>query len=195
MRTRKNRDERRAEIIEATAAILLKKGLKAATTRDVTARLGVGSGLLHHYFNWPTLRCLAFNVIAERSIEETFPEQSRKSARRIMRRFVTDTFARGSVPYLRVWIEAADEAPVDAALAKVLDEQANHLLQRLAELISRGNEEGAWQCADVQGAAWRILAAHDGLIGFVLVGAPRLSRRDAERHLRVVIANECPGAA
>ena len=49
---------------------------------------------------------------------------------------------------------------------------------------------GDWSCADPAGAAWRLLAMHDGLVGFVPVGAPALSRRAARVHLRTAISHE-----
>ena len=49
--------ERRSQIVEGAYAVILEKGLAGTATRDVTRHLGVGSGLLHHYFTtWAELR-------------------------------------------------------------------------------------------------------------------------------------------
>ncbi|MEO1106018.1 MAG: TetR family transcriptional regulator, partial [Pseudomonadota bacterium] len=61
--------ERRRQIVEAAIEVVLKRGLAAAATRDVTQALGVGSGLLHHYFaSWAALRAEAVRVAAQREI-------------------------------------------------------------------------------------------------------------------------------
>ena len=43
-------DERRAELIEATLAIIADEGLRAATLRNVAERAGVSNGLIRHHF-------------------------------------------------------------------------------------------------------------------------------------------------
>ena len=43
-------DARRAELIEATLAIIADEGLRAATLRNVAERAGVSNGLIRHHF-------------------------------------------------------------------------------------------------------------------------------------------------
>ena len=195
MAPRKSQAIRRAEIISAAAAIIVSKGFTTATTRDVTRYIGVGSGLLNHYFSWAELRRLAFDEIASLATTETFAGIDALSATQIMRRFVKDTFSMNAKPYLRVWIEAMDEAAKDPQLAKLIDQHAAHFRRGLVELIESGNDQRVWKCADPQGGAWRILAMHDGLVGFVVAGAPVISQRQAKRHLEIAIAHECVGFA
>ena len=52
-----------ALIQQAAVGVLLEVGLKAATTRAVTTRAGVGRGLLNHYYRWPELRAKAWAEI------------------------------------------------------------------------------------------------------------------------------------
>ena len=64
-----------------------------------------------------------------------------------------------------------------------------------AFLARSGEEPAPWQAELAQDPpdlrALRILAAQDGLAGFVLCGVPRLDRGEAEAHLRHVVALEC----
>ena len=48
--TRESADARRADLIEATAAVLAEQGLAGTNVRAICARAGVSPGLLRHYF-------------------------------------------------------------------------------------------------------------------------------------------------
>ncbi|HWW56009.1 MAG TPA: TetR family transcriptional regulator C-terminal domain-containing protein [Sphingopyxis sp.] len=48
--TRESADARRADLIEATAAVLAEHGLAGTNVRAICAKAGVSSGLLRHYF-------------------------------------------------------------------------------------------------------------------------------------------------
>jgi len=43
-------EQRRAAIVDATVGVMLRRGIAAATVRDVAAEMGTSSGLIHHYF-------------------------------------------------------------------------------------------------------------------------------------------------
>ena len=189
-RTRKGPEERRAELIAATAELMLERGLHAVTTRDVTRRVGVGTGLLSHYFTWRELRRHGFEALARRGTEATFESGGRDDPPRALRRLLDSAFVRGADPYWRAWSEAIDAAVDDRELARAVERCAREVRERLETLLRAGNGSGAWSCADPAGAAWRILAVQDGLAGYVLGGAPPLSRRAAKAHLRIAIGHE-----
>ncbi|WP_294030945.1 TetR family transcriptional regulator C-terminal domain-containing protein [Sphingopyxis sp.] len=48
--TRESADSRRADLIEATAAVLAEHGLAGTNVRAICAKAGVSPGLLRHYF-------------------------------------------------------------------------------------------------------------------------------------------------
>ncbi|XOT96462.1 helix-turn-helix domain-containing protein, partial [Alcaligenes pakistanensis] len=56
-------------IRQAAVEILLEVGVRAATTRMVTERAGVGRGLLNHYFRWSELRAQAWGEIFEQLMD------------------------------------------------------------------------------------------------------------------------------
>lgn len=188
--TRKEPAERRAELIAATAALMLERGFGAVTTREVTSRVGVGSGLLNHYFPWEELRRLGFEAVAREGTSATFPGTPAADPVRRLRRLIRESFSRHADPYWRVWVEAIDEAAADRELAAVVGRCAESFRSRFESLLRDGVDSRAWSCADPTGASWRLLAVHDGLVGFVFGGAPPLSRRAATRHFRTSVTHE-----
>jgi AcrR family transcriptional regulator len=187
---RKTGPERREDIIGATTDVLLVKGLVAATTRDVTARLGVGVGLLSHYFTWAELRALAFERIVRTDLQLSLDSRSTESARYVVDDIVAGAFGEDADPVWRVWIEASDLAGTDPLLAECVARCTDLWRQGLARLLRRGSAEGDWLCVDPDGASWRLLALFDGLVGFVMIPNGKLTRAMATEHLAVAISHE-----
>lgn len=173
--------DRRALLIEAAAAVILDQGLTAARTRDVTARAGVGVGLLNHYFAWSELRALAVARLLSDHTAALLADDPGMT----LDAYVSTAFAPPAQRYWAVWIEAADAAAADPRLAQVVQTANDAVLQALALRLART------PCPDAEGAALRILAAHDGLAGFVKSGSPPLDPQVAAGHLARTIALEC----
>ena len=164
--TRKEPAERRAELIAATAALMLERGFGAVTTREVTSRVGVGSGLLNHYFPWEELRRLGFEAVAREGTSATFPGTPAADPVRRLRRLIRESFSRHADPYWRVWVEAIDEAAADRELAAVVGRCAESFRSRFESLLRDGVDSRAWSCADPTGAppgvCWRCTTAWSG---------------------------------
>jgi AcrR family transcriptional regulator len=193
-RLRRQAGDRRKAIIEATGAVLLRRGLAAATTREVAAELGVGAGLLNHYFTWSQLRALALGDVLARDLDGLMPAEGKSPApAQTLSRFIDGAFAAQAEPIWRLWIEAIETAVSDAAVADVITAAARRLHLTLAAVIAAGHDAGDWRCPDANGAATRILAAHDGLVGFVISGVLLVDRSAARSHLTAVVALECAG--
>lgn len=188
---RKAGAERREEIVEAAIAVLLHKGLAAATTRDVTGKLGVGVGLLSHYFSWGELRALAFERIVRADLQLSLDARTDEPAKRVVDDLVAGAFTEEADPIWRVWIEASDLASGDAQLAECVARCTDLWHDGLVRLLRRGSDAGDWQCADPDGAGWRLLALFDGLVGLVMTPHSKLDRVEATKHLSVAIAHEC----
>jgi AcrR family transcriptional regulator len=188
---RKSGVERREEIVDAAVAVLMDKGLAAATTRDVTGRLGVGVGLLSHYFSWSELRALAFERVVRAELQLGLDARSGEPARRVLDDLLETAFAQDADAVWRVWIEASDLASADAALAAAVATCTGQWREGLSHLLARGNAEGAWRCADPEGAGWRLLALFDGLVGLVIMPGSQLDRSAATAHLAVAVGHEC----
>jgi AcrR family transcriptional regulator len=185
---RKAGAERREDIIEAAVAVLLEKGLAAATTRDVTSRLGVGVGLLSHYFSWSELRALAFERIVRADLQLSLDARATEPGQRVVDDLVAGAFAEEADSVWRVWIDLASE---DAHLAESVGRCTDLWREGLVALLMRCNDQADWHCDDPEGAAWRLLALFDGLVGLVMTPRTKLERSDATRHLSVAIAHEC----
>jgi AcrR family transcriptional regulator len=190
---RRSGAERREEIVNATATLMREQGLAALTTRDVTGRLGVGAGLLNHYFTWSELRALAFERVIRADLDAPAPAGETPAA--ALASLLDGAFLPDADPGWRVWMEAIEAARGDPALDAAVARCEAMLLDRIARILEAGHASGAWRCADPRAAAWRILALHDGLVGFLLATPPRMTRAEAARHLCHLVALECPGWA
>jgi len=193
--TRMPASQRREAIIAASQRVLLAKGLMAATTRDVTEELGVGVGLLSHYFSWTDLRSLAFARIAQADLDSAIRQRCDVEAWQVLRDVIATAFAESADPVWRLWIEATELAAADPSMSRVVAACTDQWWQALAGLFERGCVAGAWSCGDPQGASWRIIALLHGLAGLTLAGDPRLTRAEATRHLTIAMEREIEGPA
>jgi len=188
---RKAATDRRREIVEAAAAELLDKGLSAATTRGVTGHLGVSTGLLHHYFeSWTDLRATAFELIARRDLDESFPLGISRAPDAMLAAFVEEVLPQRDDRVWRLWLDAWAEAAADPAIAAVVAASTRSWRDRLVALLRRGNDAGVLRCPDPVGAAWRILVAVDGFAAYLLAPRPDLSRAEATSYLRELVSRE-----
>jgi AcrR family transcriptional regulator len=188
--TRKSAADRREEILAAAAQVLLKKGILAATTRDVTDQLGVGAGLLNHYFTWAELRAMAFACVARADLERSLTSREGEPAKTVLQHLLASCYASEQASIWRVWIEATDLAVDDAALGEQVSVCAKQWQRALSDLLKRGVVEGAWRCKDPDGSAWRILAMITGLVSLTLAPHAPLSRAEATRHLHQAVEHE-----
>lgn len=180
--------DRRAAILAAAAELIRERGIAAVRTRDVTARAGVGIGLLNHYFRWGELRAQAAAKALWAEIERVIPTEARPD--RQLDIFLTCAFGAEADPLWRLWIEVTDLAMSDADMALAAGGCAEGILDELADILAEGATQELWRCAEPRAAALRILAFHDGLVGFVLTGLPRVERSEASAHLKRFVALE-----
>jgi len=189
--TRMLAPQRREAIIAAAQKVLLAKGLVAATTRDVTEELGVGVGLLSHYFSWTELRALAFERIVRSDLDRSICSRREERAATVLRDVIESAFDPSSDPLWRLLLEATELASSDPSLSQIVATFTDRWWEELAGLLSRGHAERAWSCSDPTGASCRIIALLHGLSGLALVPGARLSREEATHHLKTAIGHEC----
>jgi AcrR family transcriptional regulator len=180
--------DRRAAILAAAAELIRERGIAAVRTRDVTARAGVGIGLLNHYFRWGELRAQAAALALAAEIDRVVPDAP--SPDRQLDLFLKRAFGSEADPLWRLWIEITDLAMTDPDMAAAARECAEGIRDDLAALLADGADRNLWHCAAPRDAALRILAFHDGLVGFVLTGLPPVDRDEAMRHLERYVALE-----
>jgi AcrR family transcriptional regulator len=185
--------DRREALIEATADLIRAQGLATTTTRDVTARLGVGAGLLNHYFSWSDLRAAAFEHVVLDDLHRTLLGRTGDPAKVVLSDLHRDAFSFGTDPVWRCWIEAADLAAADPALAAALARCTELWRKGVFDLLQRGAAEGRWRCDDPEGASWRLIALLDGLVGLTIGPQARLARDAAASYFLTAIGYECRG--
>ncbi|MCC5975278.1 MAG: TetR family transcriptional regulator C-terminal domain-containing protein [Rubellimicrobium sp.] len=180
--------DRRAAILSAAADLIRENGVAAVRTRDVTARAGVGIGLLNHYFKWGELRALAAAQALWAEIDRVVPDAPTPD--RQLDVFLARAFGEDADPLWRLWIEVTDLAMSDPDMARAAEGCAEGILNELAAILEQGAAKRLWHCPAPRAAALRILAFHDGLVGFVLTGLPRVERAEAAEHLNRFVALE-----
>lgn len=162
--------DRRKQIIGAAYEVILEKGLSGAATRDVTRKLGVGSGLLHHYFpSWNALRAEAVNTFIQAELAELGEMLKTVPTAQAVTAFVDWMADEAGETHWRLWLNAIDTARRDADMADVIKaayDQWHDLIRALLERLSR---DGPGHCVDPSASAWRLSALIDGLSGIVLL--------------------------
>ena len=192
-RTRKDVDERRAQILEATQEVALERGLAHLRVADVAAHLGISSGLVHYHFSSKDellvemLRQMAATDVGR--LRETMAASGDPVDRldRVLREYLPTTRRDES---WALWIDWWDEALRSEALATISSEFDTAWVAILEELIVSGVEDGVYDCKDPHGAAWRLSALLDGLAIQVVLPRRTLSRRQMLDHARVGAARE-----
>lgn len=157
--------DRREAIVDATLAVMLRKGMAATTVRDVAQEMGTSSGLIHHYVDsMDELLAAAFDRAATQDLEVTRDAMSagRDAVQRLEIFFAT--YARAEQDWaFQLWLDAWAEAarrPAVQATSRRINVAWKQLLE---ETIIDGIEHGLMTCDDPAGAAWRILSLLDGL--------------------------------
>ncbi|HRO19602.1 TetR family transcriptional regulator C-terminal domain-containing protein [Alcaligenes nematophilus] len=176
------KEDSATRIRQAAVEVLMEVGVRAATTRMVTERAGVGRGLLNHYFRWSELRAEAWGEIFDQLMEWEAAQSA--DPRVLMEDYLKTAFEERNRIYWFLWIDATDLAKTDAALAVVTTRVHKRMLEQLASYLSRGTEQGFWQVADALGTALRLSAMYDGLANMLLTDFTDLSPAQAEQHLR-----------
>lgn len=169
--------DRRKTFVDAAIEVIRDRGFANATTRDVAARLGVGRGLLHHYFSsWEELQRAAFEALtgdmqatADRALAPLAPA-ARVAA------LLDFMLAEPDDPHWQLYADAWDEAQRDPELARLYAGVMAGWRGRCEQAIRAGVATGAFTCADPAAAAWRLSALCDGLSGYVLLAEAGLSR-------------------
>ena len=192
-RTRKDVEERQAQIIEATREVALARGLANLRVADVATHLGISSGLIHYHFSSKDellvemLRTMAATDVAR--LRETVATEADPIGR-------LDGVLREYLPAARrdeswaLWIDWWDEALRSPALAAISSEFDTAWVGILGELVEAGVEEGIYDCKDPRGAAWRLSALLDGLAIQVVRPRRTISRREMLEHARIGAARE-----
>lgn len=168
-------------MVAATVAVIQNKGLRAASTRDVTSALGVGTGLLNHYFRWPELRALAWAQMFEEISGFLFPADA--TPPEAIDFYFKYAFAPDATLYWTLWLEALELARDDAAMHAALTAIEKKMTDKMCAVLEAGNAQGNWSLISPQATATRLAALYDGLAG-QMKARLGLTAKQAEAHMR-----------
>ena len=164
---RKTPADRRQEIIDAAAAIALTETLNAITARRVATYVGVGYGLVTHYFSAiDELVAAAFSqvVATERlAIAQRVGHlpTATERLRETIAAYTSPTRDPLSLLWLDAWRQAADRPVVRTAVVRQMELD----LTDMTAIIEGGSANGEFRLQDAPSVvAMRILALLDGQV-------------------------------
>src|SRR5215213_776518 len=104
--------DRRQAIIDATLAVMLRKGMAATTVRDVAQEMGTSSGLIHHYVeSMDELLADAFDRAAMQDLQVTRDAMAEGTSPLERLRIFFATYARAEQDWaFQLWLDAWAEA-------------------------------------------------------------------------------------
>ncbi|MEW2294594.1 TetR family transcriptional regulator C-terminal domain-containing protein [Streptomyces sp. NPDC006743] len=164
-RIRKDPATRRAEIVDAAAAIALTEGLECITLRRIGEELDVRPGLISHYFpSADDLVAEAFGSAATGELDSLIPpERPEGTPTEHLARFLARTVGDAYDAMSRLWINARHLSRYRPVLRDRVDEQEAAWRGRLGDVIRDGVAAGEFRTDDVPVAAVQILVVLDGL--------------------------------
>jgi AcrR family transcriptional regulator len=177
---RRSPGQRREAIVAAALDVAVVKGLGATTVREVAARMGTSSGLIHHYFeSMDDVLAAAFELVAAQDLELSARSMGEASSPVEALRVFFRTYTPADKDWaFQLWLDAWAEAarrPAVRATSRRLNLEWQALLERT---IALGVGAGAFSCADPAAAAWRILSLLDGLALQVVAHGTTISRAE-----------------
>ncbi|MGW7078376.1 TetR/AcrR family transcriptional regulator [Streptomyces sp. NPDC054866] len=164
-RIRKSPAARRAEIVEAAAAVALTEGLECVTLRRIGEELDVRPGLISHYFpSTEDLVAEAFGSAASAELDTLLPaERPDGSPTRHLARFFAHATGEAYEDISRLWINARHLSRYRPVLRDRVAEQEGAWRGRLEGLVRDGVEQGEFRTADAYVTTIQILVVIDGL--------------------------------
>lgn len=163
--------ERRVQILEAAARVIVQRGLADTRIVDVAEAAGTSPGLVLYYFeSKDRLLAEALTVAEERFYEESLPELAAiRSARdRLVRLIELSCSGNGGGEGLGVdeyllWVDLWARAPRDPVVAAKREALDGRWRTALAEIVRDGRGSGEFGDVDPEDFALRFAAMMDGL--------------------------------
>jgi AcrR family transcriptional regulator len=142
---------------------------------SVAREAGVSKALLHYYFTTrQELLGAAFAYSSERWDEAVAGQLARATtgAERVERYLLASVDPSGPFgDHRALWNEVWSSLRIDEDLRPAVERTYRAWLERLAELIDEGREDGSVpQSVDARAAGWRLAAVADGLDSMLYLG-------------------------
>lgn len=164
-RIRKTPADRRAEIVEAAAAVALTEGLECVTLRRIADELSVRPGLISHYF--PAVEDLvaeAFADAAAAELDALLPaDRPDGTPTQHLALFLARTSGEAYDAISRLWINARHLSRYRPVLRDRVAEREAAWRGRLEELLRQGVERKEFRTDDPYVTTIQIMVVLDGL--------------------------------
>ena len=144
--TKKIRDERQEQILNAALRLFATRGLSATKISDIAAEAGVSHGLVHHYFH---SKEEVFVAIVEKALQETTNltqsalQQTGTAWDRLQS--LCETMLEGILvnpEYVLLLVQISVNESVPEIARRLLEEYGALTAQNLASLIKEGQDAG-----------------------------------------------------
>lgn len=164
-RRRRLSSERREELISAAIDLAIDQGLDRLTARDVAAKVGVTSSLIHHYF--PSIDNLVIEVfqrVASKDLQQLHEGLDHLEPARALGLFLERSVDSGRDAALAIWLSAWLAASRRSGLREAATAMMSSGIEALEAILREGTEVGAFNCTDPAASALRILTVADGFL-------------------------------
>jgi AcrR family transcriptional regulator len=185
-------EERRTEILEAAAEVVIERGFAATRIADVAKRLNISTGLIHYHFD-----------SKDQLFAETFEHAANSDLARLADEIAKADSAMGKLdtifqmyspdsaePGWMLWIDGWGEALRTPALKKLSQDLDLRWKDLLEDVIESGVKDNEFECPDIHGTAWRLAALLDGLAVQVTVHEGMISNDDLLHWVRTAACFE-----
>jgi AcrR family transcriptional regulator len=159
-RTRKSKDERRREIVEATLKLIPEHGFHGTTVSRIAGKAGLSRGALYHHFaNREAVLFAAFELLAERASPWISASSSSDAYRRLLdagashAAFSASEFDSFVLPNVELMASSGR-----STVAEQVRERQRKVIQVFVELVDAGKRDGSIR-SDVESEdiAWALL--------------------------------------
>lgn len=171
--TRKEpKEERMQAIIEAAVDVFLEKGYEGTSMEAIANRAGLTKGGLYHHFKSKDEILQYVNNRFRGPVLEMMEEcRQNRSPTKGLRKFIRN--------YLRHWDEHTDQAAFTfLSMVKVissremwpiLDAYTSEMASFFESMLDLGVKAGELRSHDAQSRSWTLMAALDGVTGYMIV--------------------------
>ncbi len=194
-----NREERRAMILDAAKALILKEGILSFTARKLSAYAQVSVGQIHHHFSSLTeLKIEVFLSLMDRMNDiHRFAQTDKWQEKLYLSLGIGNPDE--LKPYMKIYNEVLVLMDKDDAYKSAFALATQRWHDSLTQLIHQGQEQGSIQLAadkNIADIAWRLIALIVGLDSLLSLNnytktqAIAISQDNANRYIEQLISYE-----
>jgi AcrR family transcriptional regulator len=180
------------DLLRTAVEVIVERGFANTRTVDVAKAAGVSQALVFYHFSTKeALMSKAFEYAAEQDLARLQAVMDShdlplEKLRRLLKLLAPQGRSRSWLMWIDGWSEAL-RMPQLEQVSRRLDLRWKEVL---TEVIEAGVKEGAFECEDPFGAAWRIISLIDGLAVQLMVHDRVISRRQAFEWMRLATSRE-----